>query len=68
MSFHRKFWKVRTSSVTIGYLERIAMPYWPSKTPKPKASSPPAEVPGAPITPLLFRSKPLGTPVFEGAT
>jgi len=38
------------------------MPYWPGKKPKPSASS------GPPMAPLLFRSKPLGTPVLLGAT
>ena len=40
MSFHRKVWKVRTSSYRIGYLESTAIPYWPGNTPKPSASSP----------------------------
>ena len=43
------------------------MPYWPSKSPKPNESSPPAGVPGSPTEPLLLRSKPLGTPVLDGA-
>ena len=38
------------------------MPNWPSNTPNPNASSPPA------IWPSLFRSNPLGIPVFDGAT
>ena len=62
MSFQRKCWKVRTSSVAIGYFEYTTMPYWPGKSPKPKASSPP------PMAPLLLRSKPLGMPVLDGAT
>jgi hypothetical protein len=40
MSFHRKVWKVRTSSWRIGCLENTAIPYWPGKLPKPSASSP----------------------------
>jgi len=62
MSFHRKVWKVRTSSVAIGCFESTTIAYWPGNTPKPNASSPP------PTVPSLLRSKPLGMPVFEGAT
>ena len=38
------------------------MPNWPGKNPKPKASS------GPPTVPSLFRSKPDGIPVLDGAT
>ena len=62
MSFHRKCWKVRTRSALIGCLEYTAMPYWPGKKPKPKASL------GPPTEPLLSRSRLLGTPVLTGAT
>mgnify|MGYP001507524371 CR=1 FL=1 len=62
MSFHRKCWNVRTPRVSIGYRDSTTMPYCPSNAPKPNASSPP------PTTPSSFRSNPLGTPVFDGAT
>ena len=62
MSSHRKFWNVRMSSSWIGYLLKTAIPNCPGKNPNPKASS------GPPMVPLLFRSKPLGTPVLDGAT
>ena len=61
MSAHRNVWNVRTSSVSIGYFESTTRPNCPGKAPKPKASLPP------PTAPLLSRSKPLGTPVFDGA-
>ena len=62
MSAQRKCWKVRTRSVAIGYRENTAIPYWPSNSPNPNASSPP------PTVPSLLRSWPDGTPVFDGAT
>jgi len=54
---------VRTSSTSIGYIEYTAMPNWPGKKPKPNESF------GAksPAAPLLSRSNPEYTPVFDGA-
>ena len=61
MSAQRNVWNVRTSRVSIGYFENTASPNWPGKSPKPNASLPP------PTVPLLSRSKPDATPVFDGA-
>ena len=62
MSRHNSVWKVRTWSRSKGSIDRIAMPYWPGKAPKPKAS------PGPSVAPSLSRSNPEGRPVFTGAT
>ena len=62
MSFHRKSWKVRIASSSIGNIEYTAIPNCPGKNPNPKASS------GPPTTPLLLKSKPDGIPVLDGAT
>ena len=50
-------------SVSMGNIEYTAMPNWPGKNPKPKAS------PGGKSStpPLLSRSNPEGIPVFDGA-
>ena len=61
MSFHRKFWNVRTESVAIGYFEYTTIPYWPGNWPNPHAS------PGPPSVPSRSRSSPESTPVFTGA-
>ena len=63
MSFHRKFWKVRT--LVTSYFEKTVKPNLPPNSPKPKASLPKAPSPGVvSTTPLLSRSKPDARPVF----
>ena len=58
---HNRFWNVLTWSSTIGNRDSTTIPYWPGKSPNPKASFAP------PTVPSLSRSNPDGTPVFDGA-
>ena len=57
----RGYWNVRTPAVSIGYLDKDGHAELPLEEAEPE------RVVRSPTIPLLSRSKPSGTPVFDGA-